>query len=265
MRDANDNEKSINDKVKDSSILPPTSEATSPTCKNDNEKFQNKIYPNYTIRTLKESFLKTGRLDSEYYQSKYDKNEKLIKHYKNGYCHLKDLVLEQSGGFAFSSDGYLENGNLALIRINNIKNANLDMSNAVYLTNEAQNLSPRDKVKIGDILISMSGSVGLACVVREDINAMINQRILKIAISGFSQEVLVILLNSIIAKLQFERMGTGGVQTNLSSKNILEILIPLLDIETQQKIESKITQSIALRAKSKALLKEAKVKVEAKI
>ncbi len=79
----------------------------------------------------------------------------------------------------------MQDSNLALIRINNIKNSNLDMSNAVFLRDETQNLSPKDKVKRGDILISMSGSIGLSCLVREDINAMINQRICKISINGF--------------------------------------------------------------------------------
>lgn len=220
---------------------------------------------NYTIKTLKESFLKTSRLDSEYYQTKYEQNEHLIKHYRSGYCTLKDLITSQSSGFAFSSDDYLESGDLALIRINNIKNANLDMSNAVYIPNEKQDLSPKDKVKAGDILISMSGSVGMACLVRDDINAMVNQRILKISINNFSQDVLVLILNSLIAKLQFERMGTGGVQTNLSNKDIFEIFIPLLSKEIQQTIESKIIQSFALRTEAKILLEKAKAKVECAI
>ena len=42
---------------------------------------------NISIRTLKESFLKTGRLDSEYYQEKYDTMESHLK--KNGFTTLK--------------------------------------------------------------------------------------------------------------------------------------------------------------------------------
>ena len=123
-----------------------------------------KKYPhlNLSIRTLSQSYGISGRLDSEYYQTKYDAIERKIKGYQGGYCKLRDLVFDYSGGFAFSSDDYLENGDLALIRIANIKNADLDMSNAVYLKNSAKDLSPKDKVKQGDILISMSGSIGLS-------------------------------------------------------------------------------------------------------
>lgn len=206
---------------------------------------------NISIHTLKESFLKTGRLDSEYYQSKYEDIEKMIRSYKDDFCNLKDLVNDISSGFAFSSDDYQDVGELVLIRINNIKNATLDLSNVIYLKNEAYNLSPKDKIKKGDILISMSGSIGLSCVVRDDISAMVNQRILKISIKNFNSDVLVLLLNSFICKMQFERIGTGGVQTNLSSIDMQNILIPKIDSTTQEKIAKYIQESFNLRKKSK--------------
>lgn len=223
-----------------------------------------KKYPhlNISVRPLSKSLYKSGRLDSEYYQSKYDLMETKIKDYKGGYCKLQNLVLNYSGGFAFSSDDYLENGDLALIRINNIKNADLDMSNAVYLKKQCEKLSPKDKVKQGDILISMSGSIGLSCLIKENIEAMTNQRILKISIKDFSGDVLVLLLNSIFCKLQFERIGTGGVQTNISSNDILNILIPKINPATQEQIALKIQKSFTLRAKSKDLLQNAKFKIE---
>lgn len=223
-----------------------------------------KKYPhlNISVRPLSKSLHKSGRLDSEYYQSKYDLMETKIKDYKGGYCKLQNLVLNYSGGFAFSSDDYLENGDLALIRINNIKNADLDMSNAVYLKKQCEKLSPKDKVKQGDILISMSGSIGLSCLIKENIEAMTNQRILKISIKDFSGDVLVLLLNSIFCKLQFERIGTGGVQTNISSNDILNILIPKINPATQEQIALKIQKSFTLRAKSKDLLQNAKIKLE---
>ena len=91
---------------------------------------------------------------------------------------------------------------------------------------------------------------------------MVNQRILKISIKDFNGNVLVLLLNSIFCKLQFERIGTGGVQTNVSSGDILNILIPKIDPQTQKNIAKKITQSFALRQESKTLLNIAKAKVE---
>lgn len=111
----------------------------------------------------------------------------------------------------------------------------------------------------------MSGSIGLSCVVRENLQAMVNQRILKISIDDFNADVLVLLLNSVLCKLQFERIGTGGVQTNLATSDILNILIPKINPNTQDSIASHIQQSFTLRAEAKALLNEAKAKVESAI
>ncbi len=44
----------------------------------------------HSIKTLKESFLSTGRLDAEFYQHKYAQIEDLIKNYKGGVCTLTE-------------------------------------------------------------------------------------------------------------------------------------------------------------------------------
>ncbi|MED7840283.1 hypothetical protein VWN72_02350 [Campylobacter coli] len=54
---------------------------------------------NISIRTLKESFLKTGRLDSEYYQSKYEDIEKFIKSYPNGYDSFSNIINNKDTNF----------------------------------------------------------------------------------------------------------------------------------------------------------------------
>ncbi|EFP6600366.1 restriction endonuclease subunit S, partial [Campylobacter jejuni] len=95
--------------------------------------------------------------------------------------------------------------------------------------------------------------------------AMVNQRILKISIKNFNSDVLVLLLNSFICKMQFERIGTGGVQTNLSSIDMQNILIPKIDSTTQEKIAKYIQENFNLRKKSKQLLDNAKIKVEEQI
>jgi len=220
---------------------------------------------NIAVKSFQESFGNSGRLDSEYYQPKYDEIIEKIKSYKGGFEKLKDLTKSYSGGYAFSSDDYLENGELALIRINNIKNGYLDLSNAIFLPNEHKNLSKKDIAKENDILISMSGSIGLSCKIEKNISAMVNQRILKIEIKNFSSDILVLILNSVISSMQLERIGTGGVQTNISSSDILDILIPIIDQSIQVQIEEKIKKSFELKEESKRLLDLAKRAVEVAI
>lgn len=219
---------------------------------------------NINIKTLKESFLSSGRLDAEYYQSKYDEIETKIKKYHGGFQSLINYVSDYSTGQPFDSNLFTDCG-CNVIRINNIKNGELDLSNAVCVPTESIDVDMKDLVKKNDILISMSGTIGNCCVIRENIFAAINQRILKIVPKNYDSNVLCLVIDSIIGKTQFDRIGTGGVQTNISSKDMFHILIPKLPISIQTEISAKIQQSFALKAESKGLLEEAKLMVEQEI
>jgi len=206
--------------------------------------------------------LQVGRMDAEYFQPKYAEFVEHLKSYSFGCTTLGELVENYSTGYPFSTDDYLEKSTLPLIRINNIKNALLDLSNAVFLPEEHKNISQKDIAKENDILISMSGSIGLSCKIDRNINAMVNQRILKIAIQNFNPDILVLILNSVIARTQLKRIGTGGVQVNISASDILNVHIPLIPQPLQTEIAELIQQSHALRAESKKLLEVAKKAVE---
>jgi len=206
--------------------------------------------------------MEAGRMDAEYFQPKYAKFIEHLQNYKNGTTTLGEVTKNYSTGYPFSTDDYIENGNLPLIRINNIKNAHLDLSNAVFLPEGHENISQKDIAKENDILISMSGSIGLSCKIDKNINAMVNQRILKIEIQDFEHDVLVLILNSNIAYTQLKRICTGGVQVNISATDILNIIIPIIPQTLQKQIAEKIQQSHALRKEAKRLLEVAKKAVE---
>ena len=216
---------------------------------------------NWSIREIIEC-LRQDRFDSEYWLPKYDEIMERIKGYKNGCNKLNDYVKDYSTGYPFSSKTYLEKSDLPLIKINNIKRSGLDLSGCAYLPNDSKNLSLKDQTKENDILISMSGTIGATCKVPKNINAMINQRILKLSVKDFEIEALVILLNSIVGNTQFNRIGTGGVQTNISSKDMFNILIPKISKSIQIEIAQKVKESKRLRKESKQLLEKAKRAVE---
>lgn len=210
---------------------------------------------------LADSFLQSGRLDAEYYQVKYGELEKKIKEYNNGFCTLKDLAVSYSAGFAFESSNYVDEG-FNLIRINNIKGGNLELDNCAKLSENEAMKSPKDIVQENDILISMSGTIGSSCKIPKNIKAVINQRILKIVPKNYNFEVLPLIINSIIGKMQLNRLGTGGVQTNLSNQDILNIYIPLISKNIQDEISFLIECSQSTQAEGKRLLLLAKQAVE---
>ena len=71
-----------------------------------------------------------------------------------------------------------------------------------------------------------------------------------------------VIINSIIGQLQAQRDSGGAIISHWTISEIENILIPLLDLKTQRKIEAKVKQSFELRDKSKELLENAKVKIE---
>ena len=71
-----------------------------------------------------------------------------------------------------------------------------------------------------------------------------------------------LIINSIIGLHQLNRIGTGGVQTNISSSDILKIQIPLLSLTAQSQISSLIQESFTLKTESERLPNVAKQAVE---
>ena len=92
-----------------------------------------------------------------------------------------------------------------------------EMEDAKYIPLSDLALSEKDIAKENDILISMSGTIGNSCKIPKGITAVVNQRIMKITPKNFNSDVLSLIINSVIGELQLNRIGTGGVQTNISS------------------------------------------------
>ncbi len=212
------------------------------------------------IKSFKDSFLATGRLDAEYYQPKY---EEMMSRINQLPCKtLSEFIENYSTGYPYKSDDYLEGAGVPLIRINNIKKGFLDISNTAYLPLEQMTISENDVAVEGDILLSMSGTIGNTCVIPKGITALINQRIMRVTPRSYNPLVLMLMLNSIVGEYQLERIGTGGVQTNISSNDTSKIIIPMLSDEVQTQIADLVQESFKLKAESERLLAAAKRAVE---
>ena len=213
------------------------------------------------IKSFSDSFGASGRLDAEYYQPKYEVIENAVKSYSNGYNTFNKLITNSSTGYTYKSDTYCDEG-IPLIRINNISNGNLDLSNATNIPFKDFHLSEKDIALENDILISMSGTIGSSCKIPEGVKAVVNQRIMRISPKNINPDILPLIINSVIGQYQLARVGTGGVQTNISANDIKEILIPNYDLNKQQQIAELVEQSFKLKKQSEQLLVVAKTAVE---
>lgn len=204
--------------------------------------------------------VQANRFDAEYFQPMYE--EVLGRIDKINNCKLADLVVNYSTGYPYQSENYVEEG-VSLIRISNIKKGKLDLSNVAYLSNEYANISKKDQARKGDILISMSGTIGNSALIEDEIEmCCVNQRILAITTQNIDKQYLMLFLNSIAGELQINRIGAGGVQINISARDVLNLQIPLLPLQTQQQISQKVVESKENDKTSKTLLETAKKAVE---
>ena len=204
-----------------------------------------------------------GRIDAEYFQPKYEDVIDKIKKYKGGHALLENFIENYSTGYPYKSEKY-QNSGVPVIRIANIEKNKLELeNNPAFISEEYSNISKKDIAKAGNILISMSGTIGNVAEIPENIKkCCINQRVLSFESKNINNKYLVLFLSSFFGYIQFERIGVGGLQINLSYNDIKNLIIPLLPQSIQSQISAKIQQSFESREKSKQLLEVAKRAVE---
>lgn len=213
---------------------------------------------NIAIKSLKESFLSTGRLDSEYYQPKYDEIIEKIKSYKGGFellqiaCNLKDTNYNPK-----------ENQYYQYIELSNIGNTG-DITGFTYEMGQDLPSRARRKIKENDVIVSsIEGSLEKVALVTEEFNN-------SLCSTGFyvldskkinSETLLVLFKNSIFQKI-LKQNCSGTILTAMNKDEFLNIIIPIIDKTIQIQIEEKIKKSFELKEESKKLLDLAKQAVE---
>ena len=214
--------------------------------------------PNTTIATLKESFLKTGRLDAEYYQSKYEDIERFIKNYKGGYGIVSDFFTQNKNICDFSKPYY------NYIEIGDINTSNGNINYNKIATNELP-ANAKIMVRKGDILISKvrpyRGAIGIVNVEKDNLIASGAFVVLQEK-GSIKKEFLQVLLRTSVYKEWVLRYNVGTSYPVIKDEDILNLPIPLFDSTTQIQIATYIQKSFELRAEAKKLLESAKAEVE---
>lgn len=220
----------------------------------------------FNIKSFKESFGTTGRLDAEYYQKKY---EQIITHINKGsFAKLRSLVNIKKS-IEPGSNVYTENSKgLPFLRVSDYNKFGITipqkkLKTSFVLSNQQQ-LSIL-KPKKNTVLFSKDGSVGKAYCLHEDANFITSGAILQLIIREPQQllsDYLTLVLNSRLVKMQAERDAGGSIILHWQVNEIKNVMIPLVDTDIQLKIANLIQDSFKLKAESIRLLDIAKQAVE---
>ncbi len=216
------------------------------------------------IKSFKDSFLSSGRLDAEYYKVKYEEIIEKIK--LNKYARLTEIAnIKKSiepGSNAYSDEG------IPFVRVADynkfgIKEPVICLSNSFIKENyiKLDDLKP----KTGTILFSKDGSVGQAHVLKEDKNLITSGAILHLKVKDKQKvlpEYLALVLNSQPVQMQAERDAGGSIILHWRVSEIENVLVPIIDYKIQQQISEMIEESFRLKNQSEQLLEIAKTAVE---
>ncbi|MDB9511377.1 restriction endonuclease subunit S [Kamptonema animale CS-326] len=218
------------------------------------------------VKSFAESFLSSGRLDAEYYQPKYDQlYESLEIACLDKGWELRKLA-SLSSLFKYGTSEPLEyiDGGVPFLRIADLQKYRFNEKDLKFISQEAAK-QQKSTVKTGDVLISRSGTLGLAIVIPEYLNNSVYGSYFILTRpdrSLIEPTYLALYLNSLIGKLQTEQANTGAIQTNLTIPVLESLLIVCPPVDVQQRFVDKVNQSYDAEDKSKQLLEIAKIGVE---
>jgi restriction endonuclease S subunit len=190
------------------------------------------------VKSFNESFAKTGRLDAEYYQKKY---EDILAHIKSSLPFLRVADYNKFG----------------------ITQPQKKLHKSFVLNNQSKII--RLKPERDTILFSKDGSICEAYCLYEDADFVTSSAILHLKVfepEKLLPEYLTLTLNSNLVKMQAERDVGGSIILHWRINDVQKVIIPIIDIATQTQISSLIQESFNLKAESERLLDAAKRAVE---
>jgi len=198
---------------------------------------------------------KVERIDADYFQPKY---EFLISKLGNK-KKLSEFAERINTSFKIEPDkgyNYIE-----------ISDVNVGTGEVVFNEVSGKELPANAKIMVsgGELIVSkVRPTRGAIAIIPNEFN---EDFVASGAFSVFevpspTKEFLQVVLRSFIGKLQMERPTTGTSYPTITDQDVENLLIPIVKIETQQKIADLVKKSHEARKKSKELLEEAKRKVE---
>ena len=186
----------------------------------------------YNVKTLKESFLETGRFDAEYYLPRYEDYYRLVQSYSNGYellgdaCDIKDANYTPETGVRYK---YIELANIG--KSGEITGCDIQ---------DGENLPTRARRLVHQ------GSTGFYVLQSHKLNP----------------ETLLTLFKSLPMQRLMKKGCSGTILSAISKPELEKLPVPIIRQEAQDEIAQHIQRSFALRKEAMELLEKAKISVE---
>lgn len=201
-----------------------------------------------------------GRFDAEYYQPRYDDLLETIENYSQYTCRISPIQKYNARGL---QPVYCSDGTLQVITSRHILETDLDYENFDHTNSSNWVDQSRARVYEGDILTYTTGAnIGRTAVYSSNKPALASNHVNILRIEKENPEYVGFVMNSIVGRLQTERLSAGSAQAELYPKDIGSFVIPFIARDKQKEIVQRIDQSRFMKKKSKYMLESAKQAVE---
>ncbi|PIB17565.1 hypothetical protein [Vibrio rotiferianus] len=206
--------------------------------------------------------LTENRLDAEFYE---DKHIDLSRQFNGEFSSLGALTTGFKYGSSVKADYVAKGKGIPFVRGNALTDNEISKSDIVYLDRSLTDELKNNFLNIGDVMITRSGTVGVACDVYEGFD--------KYAYGSFiinskpKSEVINPLylswyLNSWVGQQQFRRWENGAVQLNINTEELASIEVWTAPNEFQLKVAEQIKLLRAVNRLAQCLIASAKLLVE---
>ncbi len=196
-----------------------------------------------------------NRFDSEYFQKKFLKTEKFLTSKINFKIGEKFKVTDgEHGSVTFQESG------VKYLTAENVKNGYVDISTIRYVDDEVNRRNARASVEVGDILISIKGTLGEVAVAEKWLlpaNMNRDVAIIKPLVEGIPSEIVTLFLMSKYGEIQSLRCGSGGVQQMITLERLRKFIIPEFSESFSTLLSNLYQECQSNRINSKALYQEA--------
>ncbi len=197
-----------------------------------------------------------GRLDAKYWIPAIRELQEAIQNGKYKSQKLGDFITDIRYGVSTTNE-YVDVG-IRLLRILNLKDEGLDLSDVVYLPEEARAEIGRAFVHEGDMLISRSGSVGIVVVVPKEAEGFaFGSFMIRFTLNDkINKQYVAAWLNSEASRKLIEREKIGAIQGNITIETIKNFDIPFPPLSVQKEVVEKIQAAYDEKRKKEEEIKK---------
>lgn len=210
------------------------------------------VYSKVNLSSLKSGF----RFDAEFYRPEYlFLDEELQQFNCKKINHFANVTDGEHGSVVIRDSG------IKYLTAENVKNGYVDITKVRYVDEEVDYRNRRASVRVGDVLISIKGTLGEVAIAEEWLlPANMNRDVAIIKPydnTSILPEYLTIFLMTKFGIFQGQREGSGGVQQMITLGRLREFLIPEVELKNQLKIKDLYRSNLKKRFKSELLYEEA--------